>query len=324
MDTEKLARALQAGDRRALAKAITLVESGRSEDRLLARELLVRLPRRESVLRLGITGAPGVGKSTFIDALGHYLIEQGRRPGVVAYDPSGRAGGSVLGDKTRMERLAHAEAAFVRPSANRRESGGIGAAAFDVVRLCGAAGYDPVIVETVGVGQSELRIAELCDLLVVLLLPNAGDELQGIKKGLLEHADLVLVNKADGELRPAAERTLAQYQHALSLLAGGREDSKVRFHTVSALAGTGIPEVWRDVEVAFADILSSGRLVVRRADRLKSWFREGVEREIVRRVLARPEVAALRAELEDQLARQDVGLDEALERLVEVAVPRQP
>lgn len=322
MDTDRLVSALVAGERRALAKAITLAESELGADRQRARELLTKLPQHSSVLRLGITGAPGVGKSTFIDALGHHLLEQGRRPAIVAYDPTGREGGSVLADKTRMNRLANAEAAFVRPSANRRAAGGIGASAFDVVRLCEAAGYDPVIVETVGVGQSELGIVELCDLLVVLLHPNVGDELQGIKKGLLEHADLLVVNKADGELRAGAEHTLEQYRHALSLLTGNRSGPPTRFHAASALEGTGVAEVWHDLEDAFADARASGLLGIRRAERLKTWFRTGAEREILRRVLGRPEIVGLCAELESQLTRHAVGLDEALDRLVEAAVPR--
>lgn len=321
MTPNELAVAVGSGDRRALAKAITLVESERQGDQLRARQLMAALPATASVLRLGVAGAPGAGKSTFIDALGQLLIERGRRPAVVAYDPSGRAGGSVLGDKTRMGRLAQAPAAFVRPSPNRRASGGVGNRAFDVVSLCEAAGYDPVIVETVGIGQSELAVTELVDLLLVVVLPHAGDEIQALKKGLLEHADAVLVNKADGERRASAEAAARQYENALSLLRGRSGEAPVLVQAVSALEGAGIAEVWSALERRFAEALSSGRLATERAERLKRWFGVELRRELERRVLGRPAVQALRAELERALAEQQIGLGEALERLMAEALP---
>ena len=321
MDPSELAAQVASGDRRALAKAITLVESERQGDQAAARRLMAAVPRAPSVLRLGIAGAPGVGKSTLIDALGQLLVERGRRPAVVAYDPSGRAGGSVLGDKTRMGRLAHAEAAFIRPSPNRRVSGGVGNRAFDVVNLCEAAGYDPIIIETVGIGQSELAITELVDLLLVIVLPHAGDEIQALKKGLLEHADGVLVNKADGERRPGAEAAVRQYQAALGLLQGRVSGTAVLVEPVSALEGTGIAEVWAALERRFAEALDSGRLELLRADRMKRWFGVEVRRELERRVLGRPAVRALQAELENELVARQLGIGEALERLMAQAFP---
>lgn len=324
MDPRELAVAVANGDRRALAKAITLVESERAGDRVAARRLMAALPARASVLRLGVAGAPGVGKSTFIDALGQLLVEQGRRPAVVAYDPSGRSGGSVLGDKVRMGRLAHAEAAFVRPSPNRRASGGVGNRALDVVSLCEAAGYDPIIVETVGIGQSEVAITELVDLLLVLVLPHAGDEIQALKKGLLEHADGVVVNKADGERRVGAEAAVRQYESALPLLQARASAPPVLVEAVSALEGTGIPEVWAALERRFSDASDSGRLTLERAERLKRWFCTEVRRELERRVLGRPSLQALRAELERGLVARQLGLGEALERFMAAALPDEP
>lgn len=321
MTPSELLAAVTGGDRRALAKAITLVESQRQSDRVLARQLMAALPSTPSVLRLGVAGAPGVGKSTLIDVLGQLLVERGRRPAVVAYDPSGRTGGSVLGDKTRMGRLAHAEAAFIRPSPNRRATGGVGHRAFDVVNLCEAAGYDPIIVETVGIGQSEIAVTELVDLLVVVVLPHAGDEIQALKKGLLEHADAVLVNKADGERRASAEAAARQYQGALALLSGRASESPVLVEPVSALEGSGIREVWTALERRFADALGSGRLELERAERLKRWFGVEVRRELERRVLERPAVRALQAELEHELVLGQLGIGEAVERLMAQALP---
>jgi len=320
MDPSELAALVTRGDRRALAKAITLVESDRREDKAAQRCLMAGLPAPAPVLRLGVAGAPGVGKSTFIDALGHTLVEQGRRPAVVAYDPSGRSGGSVLGDKTRMGRLVQSEAAFIRPSPNRRAAGGVGNRAFDVVSLCEAAGYDPIIVETVGIGQSELAIAELCDLLVVIVLPHAGDEIQALKKGLLEHADGVLVNKADGERRPGAEAAARQYASALGLL-HARASAPALVECVSALEGTGVAEVWAALEQRFSEARASGRLELERAERLKRWFGVEVRRELERRVLGRPELVALQAELERELVARQLGIGEAIERLMAVAFP---
>lgn len=321
MDPSELAAQVTAGDRRALAKAITLVESERREDRDAQRRLMAALPPAATVLRLGVAGAPGVGKSSFIDALGHRLVEQGRRPAVVAYDPSGRSGGSVLGDKTRMGRLSQSEAAFIRPSPNRGAAGGVGNRAFDVVSLCEAAGYDPIIVETVGIGQSELAITELCDLLLVIVLPHAGDEIQALKKGLLEHADGVLVNKADGERRPGAEAAARQYANALGLLHARPSATPVLVECVSALEGTGITEVWATLEQRFSEARASGRLMLERAERLKRWFAVEVRRELERRVLGRPELVALQAELEGELVARQLGIGEALERLMTAAFP---
>ena len=220
MDTTERARLIRAGDRRALARAITLVESARPDHRAEALALLdaLRTPRREA-LRIGLSGTPGVGKSTFIEAFGLMLTGQGLKVAVLAVDPSStRSGGSILGDKTRMERLSRDPLAFIRPSPSQSQLGGVARRTREAVALCEAGGFDIVLIETVGVGQSETVVAELSDLFLLLLAPAGGDELQGVKRGIMEMADLILVNKADGELKPAALRTVADYAGALQLL----------------------------------------------------------------------------------------------------------
>ncbi|MGR3344149.1 MAG: methylmalonyl Co-A mutase-associated GTPase MeaB, partial [Paracoccaceae bacterium] len=220
MNSSDLASKLIAGDRRALARAITLVESARPDHRAEAAALLeaARSTGAQS-LRVGMSGTPGVGKSTFIEAFGMMLCGQGLRVAVLAVDPSStRSGGSILGDKTRMERLAREPNAFIRPSPSQTELGGVARRSREAVSLCEAAGYDVVLIETVGVGQSETMVAEMSDLFVLLLAPAGGDELQGVKRGIMEIADLILVNKADGDLKAAAMRTCADYTGALRLL----------------------------------------------------------------------------------------------------------
>lgn len=212
---------LLAGDRRTLAKAITLIESSKSEDQKAARDLLQKiLPHTGKSFRLGITGSPGVGKSTFIEHFGLFLISQKKKIAVLAIDPSSpTSGGSILGDKTRMEKLANDENAFIRPTPSSGTLGGVAQKTREVILLCEAAGFDYIIVETVGVGQSEYEVASMVDFFMLLILPSGGDELQGIKKGILELADLILVNKCDGENINLAKQTLAQYQSALQITA---------------------------------------------------------------------------------------------------------
>ncbi len=243
-----LAQQVTAGDRRALARAITLVESTRADHRDEAEALLEAvLPKTGAALRIGITGSPGVGKSTFIEAFGLKLIERGKRPAVLAVDPSSRrSGGSILGDKTRMAELAKRSEAFIRPSpsgvgADGGSFGGVARRSRDVLLLlCEAAGFDPILVETVGVGQSETAVAEMTDLFLLLLMPAAGDDLQGIKRGIMELADLILVNKADGPLEAAAGRTAADYAHALRLMQPRHRAWNAEVLRCSALTGAGI------------------------------------------------------------------------------------
>jgi LAO/AO transport system kinase len=271
-DPATLANAVIGGDRAALARAITLVESTRPDDRDAAEALLARLlPRTGGAARLGISGAPGVGKSTFIEAFGTMLIGQRHRVAVLAVDPSSkRAGGSILGDKTRMPRLAQSEAAFIRPSPAGISLGGVARRTREAMLVAEAAGFDTIIVETVGVGQSETVVTELVDFFLLLIAPGGGDDLQGIKKGIVELADLIVVNKDDGDLAPAARRAVADYRHALRLLAPIDAVDPVEAIAVSALEGTGIEAVWRLASRRLAAARASGMLATRRADQARA------------------------------------------------------
>ena len=237
--------AIVAGNRRALAKAITLVESSRPQDREAAQALLNELlPYTGKSLRVGITGVPGVGKSTFIESFGQHVIAKGHKVAVLAVDPSSpMAGGSILGDKTRMEQLSRNPSAFIRPSPAGKALGGVALKTRESMLLCEAAGFDVVLVETVGVGQSEHQVGSMVDFFLILLLPGGGDELQGIKKGILELADAIMINKADGESESLARKTKLHYQSAMSLLASN-DIWKPEVHTCSALERQGIEECW--------------------------------------------------------------------------------
>jgi LAO/AO transport system kinase len=272
--TATLADRLRKGDRAALARAITLVESKKLEHRAQAQDLLRKLlPHTGKAVRVGITGVPGVGKSTAIDALGSYLTDRGHRVAVLAVDPSSkRSGGSILGDKTRMARLAVDERAFVRPSPAAGTLGGVAARTRETLLLCEAAGYDVVLVETVGAGQSETEVAEMTDTFLVLMLPGAGDELQGLKKGVLELADIAAVNKADGDNLPRAKAAAASLKAALNILASGGDTRPPPVLTFSALTGDGVAELWGAV-LAHRDRLSStGISAKRRAQRVRAMW----------------------------------------------------
>ena len=266
--------AIRRGDRRAVAKAITLLESTRRDRAELGQAVLETLvPYTGEAVHLGISGPPGVGKSTFIEALGLALIERGRRVAVLAVDPSSPVtGGSILGDKTRMERLAQKEGAFIRPSPSRGALGGVAQHTRESMLICEAAGHDVVIVETVGIGQSEVAVASMVDTFLLLLQPGAGDELQGIKKGVLELADVLVVNKTDGEHEAAAQRTRAAYAQALSLLRAGPGGWRPPVLAASALTGAGIAEVWETVLAHRAQLEDSGELQARRREQARAWM----------------------------------------------------
>ncbi len=269
---DELARGVRSGDRRALARAITLVESTRADHRLAASELLTRLlPYAGKSMRIGMTGVPGVGKSTFIEAFGLRIIAHGHRVAVLAVDPSSkRGGGSILGDKTRMEKLAAHPDAFIRPSPAGGTLGGVTRRTREAMLVAEAAGFDVVIVETVGVGQSETAVAEMVDMFVLLLVPSGGDELQGIKRGIVELADLLIVNKADGDLREAARRTQSEYQHAVRLLRPPFAGWTPKVITASALGGEGIDEVWSLAKGFRAALEKAGILERRRSEQAKA------------------------------------------------------
>ena len=273
-DPQDLADRVQAGDRRALARAITLVESSRREDQPAANRLLELLaPHAGRSIRIGITGVPGAGKSSFIEALGNHVIGQGHQVAVLAVDPSSSiSGGSILGDKTRMENLGRRPEAFIRPSPAGRTLGGVTRHTREAMLVCEAAGFDVVLVETVGVGQSETAVAEMTDMFVLLLLPGGGDELQGIKRGIMERADLILVNKCDGAMQAAAARSAADYRHALRLLQPRSTHWQVPVQTCSAHEGTGIAEAWEAIGRFRAALTASGELAAGRATQARAWL----------------------------------------------------
>ncbi|MFZ9447470.1 MAG: methylmalonyl Co-A mutase-associated GTPase MeaB [Alphaproteobacteria bacterium] len=273
-----LAAAVAEGNRRALARAITLVESSRADHRDEADHLLDALmPRTGGAVRVGISGAPGVGKSTFIEAFGLFLVGLGRRPAVLAIDPSSPlTGGSILGDKTRMERLARDERAFIRPSPAGGTLGGVARRTREAGLLCEAAGFDVVVVETVGVGQSETAVADMVDLLVLLLPPGGGDELQGIKKGIVELADIVVVNKADGDLAAAAGRAAAEYRAAIHMLRPARAGWTPPVLQVSALHERGLDAVWAEIG-RMRETLGEARLRAHRARQAVAWMWREIE-----------------------------------------------
>ena len=280
------AEAILAGDRRALAKAITLVESQLPADRDAAQALLTSLlPHTGRSIRVGITGVPGVGKSTFIEAFGQHVIDQGHRLAVLAVDPSSPvAGGSILGDKTRMETLSRSESAFIRPSPAGKALGGVAFKTRESLMLCEAAGFDVVLVETVGVGQSEHQVAGMVDFFLLLMLPGGGDELQGIKKGILELADAIVVNKADGASEALARTTQQHYRGAMSLLShDGFWEPRVM--TCSALHGLGISEVWETITAFAEEAHANGAFEGARAGQNFSWMQQLVD-EILRSSLS--------------------------------------
>jgi LAO/AO transport system kinase len=307
-DTDSLAAAVRAGDRRALARAITLVESTRDDHRVDAQALVADLlPDTGNSVRLGITGVPGVGKSTFIEAFGLHLIEAGHRVAVLAVDPtSKRSGGSILADKTRMETLSRRAEAFIRPSPAGATLGGVARRTRESMLVCEAAGFDVVVVETVGVGQSETAVADMVDMFVLLLAPAGGDELQGLKKGVVEMADLLVVNKADGDLKAAAGRAAAEYQHALELLTPASPAWSPRVLQCSALEGSGIAAVWDAVGDYRQALAPSGAVAARRADQARAWMWSEIEDGLMAALRAHPGVKALLAELEAAVGAGDM------------------
>ncbi len=296
MDIADLAERVGKGERRALARAITLVESAREDHRAQAADLLQTLPRDRQALRIGLSGTPGVGKSTFIESFGMMLIGRGLRVAVLAVDPSSaRSGGSILGDKTRMDRLSREPDAFIRPSPSQTHLGGVARRSREAVALCEAAGFDVVLIETVGVGQSETVVAEMSDLFLLLLAPAGGDELQGVKRGIMEIADLILVNKADGDLRAAATRTCADYTGALRLLRKRPQDPEgfPKARMVSALHEDGLADVWSEIETLVSWRCDAGFWDRTRAEQARYWFGQDVRHAL----LARLETSAAREAL---------------------------
>ncbi len=292
-DTQALAERIVAGNRRALSRAITLVESSRADHREQATRLIdtLRELSGKQTVRIGLSGTPGVGKSTFIESFGTMLTGQGLRVAVLAVDPSSaRSGGSILGDKTRMEHLSRDPNAFIRPSPSQSHLGGVARRTREAVAICEAAGFDVVLIETVGVGQSETVVAEMSDLFILLLAPAGGDELQGVKRGIMEMADIILVNKADGDLKPAATRTQADYAGALRLLRKRPQDPEgfPKALCVSAVEERGLDQAWQDMTTLVEWRREHGHFDARRAGQAEYWFGEEVRRGLLAQLEQEP------------------------------------
>jgi LAO/AO transport system kinase len=289
-----LATGIRAGDRATLARAITLIESKRADHRNEAHRLVQELlPATGKAVRVGITGAPGAGKSTTIDALGTYLTSRGHKVAVLAVDPSSsRTGGSILGDKTRMARLAVDPNAFIRPSPASGTLGGVAAKTRETMLLCEAAGYDVIIVETVGVGQSETAVADMTDFFLLLMVAGAGDELQGLKKGVVELADVIAVNKADGDNVERAKVAAADFRGALNILTPASASWSPPVITYSALTGNGIPELWAQVLKHKDKLGATGELAERRRTQQVKWMWTMLEERLTQRLRSDPAVRA--------------------------------
>jgi LAO/AO transport system kinase len=316
---KKLAQFVRKGDRRALAQAITLVESAKPDDRDSAGELMNALiPHAGRSIRIGISGVPGVGKSTFIESFGNHLIDAGHKVAVLAVDPSSAlSGGSILGDKTRMETLSRNDNAFIRPSPAGQTLGGVTRHTRETISIVEAAGFDVIIVETVGVGQSETAVAEMTDMFVLLLLPGGGDELQGIKRGIVELADLIVVNKADGALAPEANRSAADYRGALGFLHPRHPDWVVPVETCSALEQVGIDTIWNIVERYRATMIANGEFEKTRSAQATAWLWQEAAETLLTQLRHDAKVGDQTAALEAAVAKGEISPGAAAQKLVQ-------
>ena len=316
LDCRQLAEGLIGGDRRALSRSITLVESSHPDHRRAAEALLDAVAGcAHASLRVAVSGAPGAGKSTLIEALGRHLVAQGGRPAVLTVDPSSRlSGGSILGDKTRMPELARHPAAFVRSSPAGGTYGGVARRTPEVIMICEAAGFDPIVVETVGVGQSEAAVVSMVDMLVLLVLPGGGDELQGIKRGITELADMVLVNKADGVLEESAAATASEYAAAAGLLPGRWRGWRLPVHTCSALTGRGVSMAWAEMQRFRASL--DAEIRANREGQALRWLWSEVEAGLKDALRENSELREVRAHMENAVRCGELAAPVAAARLL--------
>jgi LAO/AO transport system kinase len=317
-DVARLARGIRAGDRAVLSRAITLIESKRADHRRSAAALMQTLVGATGkAVRVGVTGAPGVGKSTTIDTLGTMLTKQGRKVAVLAVDPSSRrTGGSILADKTRMARLANDANAFIRPSPASGTLGGVAARTRETMLLCEAAGYDVVLVETIGVGQSEIAVADMTDFFLLLMLPGAGDELQGLKKGVVELADMIAVNKADGDNVARAKAAAAEYRAALHILTPRSANWSPPVVTYSALTGEGVAALWAHVLDHREKLTAAGELASRRAEQQVKWMWAMLEERLFAPLRSDRAIKAALASIEAEVAAGTLAPAAAVDKIV--------
>ena len=323
-DVPAIVAGVLAGDRAMLARAITLIESSASQHAEAAQALLSELlPHAGKSIRIGITGVPGAGKSTFIDTFGCFLTERGHKVAVLAVDPSSSlTRGSILGDKTRMERLSRDENAFIRPSPTGGMLGGVAAKTREAILLCEAAGYDVIVVETVGTGQSEITLRSLVDFFLLLLITGAGDELQGIKKGVIEIADALVINKADADNKVAADAARAQFNRALHYLSPATEGWTTRAHTASGLTGDGIAQIWDEISRFAATTKESGVFEERRQEQLLEWLRSAIETQLRDYLYGHAKVREALPAMEAAVISGDLPATVAAEKLLRMILPR--
>lgn len=315
----ELTSSLLSGNRNALAKAITLIESASPKHQKEAQKILDEiLPHTGKSIRVGITGVPGVGKSTFIEALGNYLIkEKKKKIAVLAIDPTSAVSkGSILGDKTRMENLAKSEHAFIRPSPSTGTLGGVASQTREAILLCEAAGYDVIFIETVGVGQSETAVHSMVDFMLLLLLPGAGDELQGMKRGIVELADLLAINKADGDNQQKVKLAIADYKQALHLFPASENGWKPDVVTCSSLTGNGIPEIWKQIESFEQLTKANGFFTKRRKEQRKFWLQELLTALVLKAFYENKKVKKKFSELEKMVEAEKISVSKAVQQLI--------
>ena len=318
MTVKELAQGIKKGKRRHLAKAITLIESSRDEDQEKARELIELLNGSYDTVRVGISGVPGVGKSTFIEALGNLLIDQGLKVAVLAVDPSSpSSGGSILGDKTRMETLANNENAFIRPSPTAGTLGGVAKRTREAMLLCEAAGYDVILIETVGVGQSEFEVASMVDCFLVMMLPGAGDSLQGIKRGILEITDILVVNKADGDQERLAHKARDEYEQTFHLLQPKYEGIEVEFLAVSALEKKGVDQVWDAVNRFISALKKKEIFLPLRNSQNLNWFKRLTEDEVLKKLWNTAKNRKMAEQLESKITGNKITPSSAAAQMIQ-------